>query len=46
LKTVIQELITMAARVVRKARRVILRFGRHCPGFEAFQAVYARLLTA
>lgn len=46
LKTVIQELITLAARVVRKARRVILRFGRHCPGFEAFRLVYDRLLPA
>lgn len=43
LKTVIQELIYMAARLVSSARRLKLRFSRHCPGFEAFSVVYARL---
>jgi Transposase DDE domain group 1 len=46
LKTVIQELIYMAARLVCTARRLKLRFSRHCPGFEAFTRVYARLSTA
>ena len=46
LKTVIQELIYMAARLVSTARRLKLRFSRHCPGFEAFTRVYARLSAA
>jgi len=46
LKTVIQELIYLAGRLLRTGRRYKLRFGRHCPGFEAFQLVYNRLLTA
>jgi len=43
LKTVIQELVYLAARLVSSARRLKLRFSRHCPGFEAFAVVYARL---
>lgn len=46
LKTVIQELITLAARLIRRGRRLILRFGYHCPAFAAFQLVYNRLLLA
>lgn len=46
LKTVIQELIYLAARLVSTARRLKLRFSRHCPGFEAFSRVYARLSAA
>ena len=36
LKTVIQELVFMAARLVEKGRQYILRFGSHCPGFKSF----------
>lgn len=36
LKTVIQELIFMAARFLKKGRQYWLRFGRHCPGFKSF----------
>lgn len=36
LKTVIQELIFMAARLLKKGRQYKLRFGRHCPGFKSF----------
>lgn len=43
LKTVIQELIYLAARLVSRARRLTLRFSRHCPGFDAFCQVYERL---
>jgi len=43
LKTVIQELIYLAARLVSSARRLKLRFSRHCPAFEAFNVVYDRL---
>lgn len=42
LKTVIQELIYVAARVIRTARRLKLQFGRHCPAFHAFRSVYLR----
>jgi len=40
LKTVIQELMYLAARLIKTGRRLKLRFSRLCPGFEAFQAVY------
>ena len=46
LKTVIQELMYLAARLIRSARRLRLRFSRHCPGFEAFVRVYSRLSAA
>ena len=43
LKTVIQELIYLAARLISTSRCLKLRFSRHCPGYEAFERVYARL---
>ena len=43
LKTVIQELIYIAGRLISTARRLKLRFSRHCPGYEAFRYVYGRL---
>ena len=36
LKTVIQELITVSAKVVKHARQTALNFGRHCPAFVVF----------
>jgi|SRR5208283_4100006 len=42
IKTVMQELMYLAARLVRTGRRLKLVFSRHCPAFEAFQTVYAR----
>jgi hypothetical protein len=42
IKTVIQELMYLAGRLVKTGRRVKLVFSRHCPAFEAFQTVYAR----
>ncbi len=45
LKTVIQELIYLATRLVVNGRRLRLRFGRHCPAYAAFAAVYSRLLV-
>nr|CRH06540.1 Transposase [Candidatus Magnetococcus massalia] len=42
LKTVIQELIYLAARLVRSGRRLRLRFGLNCPAFDAFERVYER----
>jgi len=43
LKTVMQELMYLAARVIRSGRQLALRFAAHCPGFRAFEVVYARL---
>jgi hypothetical protein len=43
IKTVIQNLMYSAARVVRHARRLKLSFGHHCPWFPAFRQVYLRL---
>lgn len=40
LKTVIQELMNMACRMVLSGRRLIIRFGKQCPGFKAFTCVY------
>lgn len=40
LKTVMQELMYMACRMVNSGRQLTLRFGKHCPGFKAFSAVY------
>ena len=46
IKTVIQELMYLAARLVKTGRRLKLLFSRHCPGFGAFQTVYMRLTCA
>lgn len=43
LKTVIQELIYLAARVVNSGRRLKLRFSKHCPAYSAFDLVYERV---
>lgn len=43
LKTVIQELIYLAARLIKTGHRLKLRFGRHCPAFVAFERVYERI---
>jgi len=43
LKTVIQELIYLAARLVKSGRRLKLRFGRLCPAFGAFERIYERV---
>lgn len=45
IKTVIQELMYLAARVIQSGHRVKIVFSRHCPGFEAFQGVYMRLAS-
>ena len=44
LRTVIQELMYLAARLITTGRRLKLRFSRHCPAFTAFSVVYARLV--
>ena len=43
LKTVMQELVYVAARVVESGRRLALKFSSHCPAFPSFEAVYAKL---
>jgi hypothetical protein len=43
LKTVIQNIMYLAARVVHHARRFKLSFGRHSPWFPVFRQVYLRL---
>ena len=45
IKTVIQELIYRAARLVRTSRRLYLRFSKHCPAYSSFSDVYGRLLA-
>jgi hypothetical protein len=42
IKTVIQELMYLAARVIRTGRRLKLLFSRLCRAFEAYQTVYRR----
>jgi len=42
IKTVMQELMYLAARLVKTGRRLKVIFSRHCPAFDAFQSVYAR----
>ncbi|QCQ21344.1 hypothetical protein FDQ92_03605 [Desulfoglaeba alkanexedens ALDC] len=41
-KTVIQELIYPAGRVIRSGRRLKLQFGRHCAAFQPFRSVYLK----
>ena len=43
IKTVIQELMYLGARLVKTGHRLKLLFSRHCPSFGAFQRVYERL---
>ena len=43
IRTVMQELMYLAARCIKHARRFYLRFSKHCPGFIAFKEVYERL---
>ena len=42
IKTVMQELIYLAARLVKTGRRLKLVFSRHCPAFEAFLSIHTR----
>ena len=45
LRTVMQELMYVAARVVESGRRMALKFSSHCPAFPSFEAVYAKLAS-
>ncbi|MCL0049310.1 IS1380 family transposase [Dehalococcoidia bacterium] len=42
-RSVMQDLIYLACRLVRHARRLRLSFGRHCPWFDTWRRVYLRL---
>jgi Transposase DDE domain group 1 len=42
IKTVMQELMYLAGRLVKTGRRLKLVFSRHCPAFAAFRTVYGR----
>ncbi len=43
LKTVMQELMYLAARLIRTGRRLKLKFSRCCPAYPAFEAVYQKI---
>ncbi len=43
LRTVMQEVMGLAARVVESGRRLGLKFSSHCPAFPSFSALYGRL---
>lgn len=45
IKTVIQELMYLAARVITTGHRMKLRFSKRCSGFNAFEATYHKLAT-
>ncbi len=45
IRTVIQELICLASRLVRTGRRLKLKFSRICDGFAAFRLTYILILT-
>ena len=40
-KTVMQEMMRVAAQLTEHARRVALNFGRHCPAFPVWRDLYA-----
>lgn len=42
-RTVMQELIYLAAHIVERGHRLIMRFGRTATGYQAFQRVYQQL---
>ena len=46
IRTVIQNLMTIAAKLVHHARRYTLCFGRHSPWFNTFQRVYDSIALA
>jgi len=46
IRTVIQNLITVASRLVYHARRYKLSFGKHCPWFVTFNRIYEAIDTS
>ena len=45
LRTVMQELMYMACRLIHSSRQRFLRFGRHCPGFAVYRDLYRGLAS-
>jgi hypothetical protein len=45
LRSIMQDLIYLAARLVRKSNRLWISFGRHCPYYHVFRQCYFRLGT-
>ncbi|WP_348694065.1 IS1380 family transposase, partial [Stutzerimonas balearica] len=45
LRTVMQELMIMACRLVYSGRQWVLRFGHHCPGFAVYRDLYRGLAS-
>ena len=45
LRTVMQELMYMACRLVHSGRQCFLRFGRHCPGFAVYRYLYGGITS-
>jgi hypothetical protein len=43
IRTVMQELMYLAARLVESRHQLKLKFSSHCPGFDAFRQVYQQL---
>ena len=43
IRTVMQELMYLAARLVTSDRQIMLRFSCHCPAYRAFESVYHRM---
>jgi len=41
-KTVMQELINVAARLIKKSRQIWFRFSKDCASYPAFESVYER----
>jgi hypothetical protein len=46
IRTVMQEIMYLAARLIRTGRSLKLRFGKHCPAFNAVRLLYRQLSTA
>ncbi|MBC8228730.1 IS1380 family transposase [bacterium] len=45
LRSVIQDIIYLASRLVKKANRYWISFGRHCPYYDVFKGLYGRWAT-
>jgi len=46
IRTVMQEIMYLAGRLIRTGRNLKLRFSQHCPAFNAFRLLYQRFSTA
>lgn len=46
IRTVMQEIMYLAARLIRTGRNLKLRFSKHCPAFNVFRLLHGRFSTA